>query len=567
MTRPLRLRGVPASVGVAIAPAQILGLEGAAFACEQVEASDAKTELARFEEAVGRSREEIENAKQELMQRHGPTYAPILDVYLLMHGDTLLLDAVREAIRNDGVNAEWAVARVTERLREPLLQDDSAYFQERARDIAHVKDQLLRQLSGEPALNPPIEGPVVLIAYDMAPADAVRMLAPPTAGLVTVSGAASSHTAILARTFGVPMVAGVGTSLREIIGGEEVLVDGFSGDVAVGIGEAERAAAESRQQRFATFVQGEGDAGRPHTEDGVAVTLTANIGLPGEVEGAIECHAEGIGLYRTEMMWLDRSEPPGEEAQFEVYRSVVSQMAPGNVVFRTFDWRGDKRLRTDDLERHEREWLKSQIRAVLRASSHGSAALMFPVVATLGQLRDAAELVEEARAEVEDESALTTRLPLGMMVEVPSAALLADQFARHVDFFAVGTNDLTHYTLATSRSHASPGTTAPDPAVLRLLATTVQAAERASIPCSLCGDMAADPVSLGLAVGLGFRSVSVPVRSLPLARAVIRRIDVGLASRVAAEAIECDTANAVAVLASERLGPRLDPLWEQSGQS
>ena len=564
MNRPLRLRGVAASAGVAIGPAQILGLEGTAFACERVDPSDVGAELARFQEAVARSREEIEKAKQELMRRHGPTYAPILDVYLLMHGDALLIDAVEESIRSDCINAEWAVARVTERLREPLLRDDSSYFRERARDIAHVKDQLLRHLSGAPSVKPPNEGPVVLIAHDMAPSDAVRMLAPPTAGLVTAAGAGSSHTAILARTFGVPMVAGVGEALREISSGEEVLVDGFSGQVGVGIGESERVEAESRRQRFVAFLDGERDAGRPHTDDGVEVTLTASIGLPTEVEAAIEGHAEGIGLYRTEMMWLDRAEPPSEEAQVEVYRSIVSRMAPANVVFRTFDWRGDKRLRTDDLGRHEREWLKTQIKAVLRASGHGSAALMFPVVAPIRQLQEAAELVEEARAEVQDESVRTARLPLGMMVEVPSASLLADQFARHADFFAVGTTDLAHYTLASPRGDSTSVVTALDPAVLRLLATTVQAAERASIPCSLCGDMAVHPVSLGLAVGLGFRSFSVPVRSLPLAHAVIRRIDVGLASRVAAEALDCETAEAVEALASERLGPRLDPLWEES---
>lgn len=563
MSRPLRLRGVAASVGVAIAPAHVLGRDGRELSYARVDDSAVGTELARFEEAVAKSREEIEAAKQELVQRHGMTYAPILDVYLLMHGDALLLDAVGEAIRNDGINAEWAVARVTERLRAPLLNDNSSYFRERARDIEHVKDHLLRHLTGARQITPPSEGPVVIIAHDMTPADAVRLLAPPTVGLVTAVGAASSHTAILARTFGVPMVAGVGLGLSEIAAGEEVLVDGFAGEVGVGFGQSERTEAESRRERFQNFLREERESSRAVTEDGVEIAVSVNIGLPTEVEAAMASRAEGVGLYRTEMMCLDRAEPPSEDEQVEIYRSVVSGMAPGHVVFRTFDWRGDKRLRADDLDKRERQWLKTQIKAVLRASTHGSASLMFPMVGSVRQLLAATELVDEARAEVSDESARTATLPLGMMVEVPSAALLAEHFARHADFFAVGTNDLAHYTLASSRGHSSTTVTPLDPAVLRLLAATTAAADRAGIRCSLCGDMAADPVSLGLIVGLGFRAISVPVSVVPLARAVIRRIDLGLAGQVAKDALACETAEAVRALIAERLGPRLDPLWKE----
>jgi phosphotransferase system enzyme I (PtsI) len=560
----MRLRGTPASAGVAIAPARVLERDWARLSYARIEASEVAAELSRFEDAVARSRDEIETAKQALTQQHGATYAPILDVYLLMHGDALLVDAVADSIRSNRINAEWAIARVTARLRAPLVRNASPYFQERAQDIDHVKDHLLRQLAGGPRIQLDSAEPVVLIANDLAPADAVHLLAPPTVGLVTEVGAASSHTAILARTFGVPMVVGTGSRAFEIVDGEEVLVDGFSGEVAAGFTDRERRETESRRDRFLAFFQGEREVGGAVTEDGVDIEVNANIGLPTEIEAALESRAEGIGLCRTELMCLDRAMPPSEDEQAEIYTSIVAAMAPKRVIFRTFDWRADKRLRVGDLGQREPGWLKTQIKAVLRASLHGDVSLMFPMVGTVQQLLDGRELVEEARAELTDGSTRSASVPIGMMVEVPSAAVLAEQFARHADFFAVGTNDLAHYTLASPRGEAQPGVTALDPAVLHLVATTTAAADRAGIPCSLCGDIAANPIALGLVVGLGFRAISVPVTVVPLARAVIRKIDLGLAAQVAADALACATAEEVEALIAERLGPRLDPLWERN---
>lgn len=566
MSRPMRLRGVGASIGVAIAPARVLGREPRRVSFHRIDDAAVSTELARFEEAVAKSRREIEAAKQQLTQEHGSQYAPILDVYLLMHGDALLIDAIAECIRNDGINAEWAVARVVERLRAPLLRDTSSYFRERAHDIDHVKEHLLRQLCGEPRIEAHAGEPVVFVAHDLTPADAVHVLAPPTVGLVTEMGASSSHTSILARSFGIPAVVGVGPLSLEIQDGEEVLVDGFAGEVGIGVPPEERAEAESRRARFIAFLQGE-QADGAVTRDGVEVRITANVELPTEVEAVVESGAEGIGLYRTEFMCLDRPEPPTEEEQLEVYRAVATAIAPENVVFRTFDLRGDKRLHADRLEAREEEWLKTQIKAVLRASSEGSVSLMFPMVGSVSELMRAKALVEQCRAELTDTSARSAVLPVGMMVEVPSAALLADRFAKHVDFFSVGTNDLTHYTMGLERGEHSGQATPLDPAVLRLLAATLAAADRAGIPCALCGDMAADPVSLGLAIGLGFRQVSVPVSVVPLARAVIRNSTMQLAREVAEAAIECDSAETVKALLTERLGEQVDPLWRSPERS
>lgn len=564
MTRPTRLKGIAASIGVAVGPARVIGRERRRLSCRRIEDTSVSSELARFEQAVAKSRAEIEAAKQELTQQHGTTYAPILDVYLLMHGDALLIDAISEAIRNDKINAEWALSRVAERLKKPLLEDASSYFRERARDIDHVKEHLLRQLCGEQRSELAADGPTVLIARDLTPADAVHMLAPPTVGLVTEKGAGSSHTAIVARTFGVPTVVGVGPLPIEIEDGEVVLVDGFSGDVTVGASPEERRAAETRRDRFTAFLKAERSTSAV-TRDGVSISVRANVELPSEVEAALENGAEGIGLYRTEFMCLDRREPPSEDEQLDVYRRVVTAMAPKQVVFRTFDWRGDKRLRAHDLGERERTWLKSQIKAVLRASGEGSVALMFPMVATVEELRGAQSLVDECRGELKDESAKLAQLPVGMMVEVPSAALLAERFVEHADFFAVGTNDLAHYTLAFDRRDSRSAAQPLDPAVLSLLERAITAASNANKPCSMCGDMAADPVALGLALGLGYRQISVPVSVVPLARAVIRNVDLQAAAEVARDALECSSADAVRRLVVDRLGKHLGALWKEQG--
>jgi len=564
MSRPARLKGIAASIGVAVGQARVIGREHRPRPHRQIEQASISAELARFARAVSSSRGEIEAAKQELTKKHGPTYAPILDVYLLMHGDALLIDAISNVIRDERVNADWAVSEVAERLKKPLLEDASSYFQERASDIDHVKEHLLRHLSGEQRRESPVDGPTVVIARDLTPADAVHVLAPPTVGLVTELGAGSSHTAILARTFGVPAVVGLGPLPIEIEDGDLVLVDGFSGEVTLGASPDERQAAEQRRDRFTAFLQSERSTSAV-TRDGVSISVTANIELPTEVEAALENAAEGIGLYRTEFMCLDRQEPPSEEEQLQLYRGVVRAMAPKRVVFRTFDWRGDKRLRADDLHERKSAWLHTQIKAVLRASEEGSVALMFPMVATLAEFCEGRALVEECRAELLDESARLAPLPVGMMVEVPSAALLAERFAEHADFFAVGTNDLAHHTLAIDRHDARVSVGPLEPAVLALLERAITAARDAGIPCSMCGGMAADPVSLGLALGLGYRQVSVPVSVVPLARAVIRNIDLEAAAEVAQEALECVSADAVRQLLLERLSPELGALWKDQG--
>ena len=255
MTHRARLRGVAASIGVAVGPARLIDRGRPASSRESVDASEVDAEVARFSRAVAESLSEIEAAKQQLAAQHGSSHAPILDVHLLMHRDPLFIDAIEAMIRNERVDAQWALAEVANRLKKPFLESDASYFRERAEDIEHVRQHLMRHLRGERRQEAPVGGPVVLLAHDLTPADAVHMLAPPTIGLVTEAGARSSHTAILARTFGVPAVVGVGPLPPEAEDGQVVVVDGFSGEVTLGASHEERREAEERQARFVVFVE------------------------------------------------------------------------------------------------------------------------------------------------------------------------------------------------------------------------------------------------------------------------------------------------------------------------
>lgn len=565
MTGAIRLQGVAASIGVAIGPASVVGEGGRTAIQREIGATETAAELHRFDQAVCESRREIESAKQELLESHGRRYTPILDVYLLMHADPMLIEATCHLIRRETINAEWALHRVVEGLKAPLLSDASTYLRERARDIEHVKEHLLRHLQGG-RRGQRIADPSVLVAHDLSPADAVHLLGPPTVALVTEAGGPSSHTAILARTFGVPAVFGVSRLSTHVKPRQTILVDGFAGEVTLAPSKAQVRAAEARKTRLVSFVRA-GSTSSSTTTDGVHISVTANIGLPSEAHSAVQSGAEGVGLFRTEFTCLEREIPPPEEDQLEAYRLVVRAMAPYNVVFRTFDWRLDKLPLLADLGGLPPDWLRTQLRAILRASRDGAASVMFPMVATLDQLDDRLALVNDCREELERQGLPVGELPVGMMVEVPSAAMLAREFASRAEFFAVGTNDLVQYALGVDRRH--PGSDADlhtlNPAVLRLLETTLEAAERASIGCSMCGGMASDSVALVVALGLGFRQLSVPLNVLPLVRGVVRNIDLRRAADVAKRALACSTALEVRNLVLEAFSDPLGALWREQG--
>ena len=578
------LRGIAASHGMAVGPVKVAAASTRWIPRWHVPDERVSSEIARLRQAIDRSRAEIEEVRAAIDGDLDADYSLILDAHLLMHRDELVVDAAIRAIQRSHLNAEWALRQTVDDLVRQLHKAGSGYFRERAHDVEHVGQHILRWLTDGQASLPPIDGPSVLVAEDLSPTDAARLAAMPVLALVTHLGTATSHTAILARTLEIPAVVGA-TGITERVGdGDVIIVDALQGLVVLEADEEERERARERALRYRRYTQElrEKRVDVVATSDGVRVELHANVELPAEAALAMDAGAEGVGLYRTEYLYLDRLTPPTEEEQLRVYADVVKVAAPRPVTFRTYDLGGDKLptneralasnnpalgLRALRLSLSRPDLLRAQVRAILAASQHGPVRLMFPLVTTVDDIRRARAIVEEAREDLAASGIDASDVPIGIMIEVPSAALLADALAKECDFFSVGTNDLVQYTLALDRTNPEVAHLARtlDPAVLKLLDLTARAAESAGVPLSMCGGMAADPVAIPIVLGLGYRTLSMPYASIPLAREITTRIEMEEASRVARSALEQVEARGVEALVREAFGPALADLWREEG--
>ncbi len=571
--------GIPASIGIAVGPAHVIPRMGGA---SHHKARDAETEARRLREAVEASRAEIESAKDAFAG--GGETAFVLDAQLLMHRDDALLNAALRHIERDVLNAEWALEKAVDELKAPLEAAGSKYFRERALDIAHMGQHILRHLRGGlDRLDLP-EGKVVVVATDLSPADAVRLLGDTrVCGLVTEVGSSTSHTALLARALRVPAVVGVGPVLDGIANGCTTIVDGLRGRVVLEPRDEEQEDAAKRGKRFRRFASElRAKSEEPaKTLDGVPITLMANIELPAEAMAARAHGAQGIGLYRTEFLFLDREDAPSEDEQMQVYQDVIEACGERPITVRTLDLGGDKLparwrldagpnpalgLRAVRLTLRRPELLKTQIRAVLRAAAHGTLDLMFPLVEGPHRMRELRAMVHTCRAELQAEGIEHAEVRVGAMVEIPSAALLCRELAAEADFLSVGTNDLVQYTLAVDRSNADVARWADPlhPAVLRLLSIIAKGAD--DTPLAMCGDMAADPIALPVVLGMGYRSFSVPAVSLPFAQELVRRVSVDDLASLADALLETSPQPERAREAvAETLAPTLGSLWHEQG--
>ena len=482
----LEVPGIGASLGIALGPAHMVPQMGCAV---RREVSDPEQEIHRLREAIEGARAEIEEAKTEFEGNSETAF--VLEAQLLMHRDELLVENANRLIRSESVNAEWALELVVNALKAPLEAADSRYFRERAQDIEHVRRHILRHLRGRRDRLALPEFDVILCASDLSPADAVRLLSSPRViALVTEVGSATTHTALLARAFGIPAVVGVGPLLSRMQEGVEVLVDGLRGRVVLAPREKERAEAQKRKLRFRSFsneLRARSD--EPTTTcDGVRVALLANIEVPAEAVFARAHGAQGIGLYRTEFLYLDRLESPTEEEQIEIYRNVLQEFGREEITIRTFDLGGDKLprhqrfspgpnpalgLRAIRVARRVPHILRTQIRAVLRAALVGPLRLMFPMVQGPAEFRNLRTLVSSCAKELENEGIEHAAVPIGAMIEVPSAAILTAELALDADFLCIGTNDLVQYLLVVDRSNRDVAELADPlhPAVTRILAS------------------------------------------------------------------------------------------------
>ena len=579
--RGVVLKGIAGSPGVAVGPALVVGETRAAYLRRHISQSQIDAEVNRLQQAVTDAKKHVREVAARIPTAPMETNA-ILDAYLTMIGDPMLLDRIEHKIRDDRKCAEWGVAQACEEIAKMFAPADpadrDAYITERRHDVEFVCDRLLRELTGDTKqIVPRLDQPMVVIARDLSPADTAGMVREPVIAFVTEIGTRTSHTSIMARALEIPAVVGAGDALSIIRTGDMVIVDGLRGEVVVNPNEITIEEARGRGARHLAFARGLLSARNQPcvTRDGEPVSLKANVELPAEAILALDHGAEGIGLYRTEFIYIDRTTMPTEEEQYELYRAVVEAVSPRPVTLRTFDIGGDKfassfqlpaemnpalGLRAVRLALSRPDVFLTQLRAMVRASAHGELRIMVPMVASVQELREVRKLVGRAMQEVDAAGhARAKHIPLGIMIEVPSAVVMADVLAREAEFFSIGTNDLIQYTLAIDRGNRSlaPLASPFHPAILRMIRQVARAASPHGVPVALCGAMASDPLAAVLLVGLGLRELSMEAAAIPEIKEALRRVTTADCERAAEAALGLDTADAVEELIAGTFAPGL----------
>jgi phosphoenolpyruvate-protein phosphotransferase len=561
------LRGLATSRGIAIGPA--FRFRQADLHFERYKVEDPAAEWARLQVALETARVQLADVYAKAEAESGAKQAAIFQAHALMLEDPELLDAVRTDIEEQNVNAEAALRDAAETYAQMLEALDDEYLSVRAADVRDVTTRVLRILLG--MAESPTAGlmaPSIILARDLTPSDTVLLDKSLVLGFCTAEGGATSHTAILARGLGLPAVVGAGPGVLEIPDSATLVVDGSEGALLLEPDEETVAGYRARQAATATVLaQAREWTHEPAvTRDGHRVEVVANIGNVEGAQVALEAGAEGVGLLRTEFLYLERDHLPDEEEQYRAYRAIVDVFGDLPVILRTLDIGGDKELPYLDLPDEMNPFLglrairlcltrpelfKPQLRAALRAGTGRNLKVMFPMVATVAEVRAARAVLEECRAELLAEGQpVAEGMEVGIMVEVPAAALMADHLAAEVDFFSIGTNDLSQYTLAADRTNAqvAPLATGFHPAVLRLIRDVVAAAHVQGKWVGLCGELAGEPLAVPILLGLELDEFSMNPPAIPLAKQIIRALTLDEAREVAQAALELDSPEAVQAL-------------------
>ena len=572
-----QLQGITASTGIAIGPAYIYRPE--VLTVERWTVDDPEAEWARFAEAVERAKAEIGAIRAQAAVEVGEAEAEIFTAHQLFLEDPALLDRVRGQIEGEGSNAEAALAEVVASYAELLRGMEGEVFRQRAADIEDVGRRVLRLLLGvrETSLAE-LPKPVVVVAHDLTPSDTAQMDKEHTLGFCTAIGGTTSHTAILARSLGLPAVVGLGEGALRIPDEAPLIIDGALGKVIVNPDESTLAEYRARQEALlAQQVAARRAAQRlAQTRDGQRVEVVANVGDVASAQVALEHGAEGVGLLRTEFLYLDRTTMPSEEEQYAAYRAIADLMGKRPLIIRTLDIGGDKQLPYLDIGDELNPFLgwrairfcldqvalfQAQLRAILRAGHERNVKIMFPMIADVGELRRARDILAEVRVELEAESVpIASGVEVGIMVEVPAAALAADVLAEEVDFFSIGTNDLIQYTMACDRTNEKVAYLYQPlhPAILRLVKRVIEAAHAVGKWVGMCGEMAGQPEAIPILLGLGLDEFSMSAAAIPRAKALIAAITLDQAREVAAGVLTMSTADQVRSYAQEVINSLAD---------
>ena len=573
-----RLQGIAVSPGVAIGEVLVMDNEGFRIPRRFLPRDAVEAELDRLNRAIDAATAEIERNRVRVSEQLGKDYAAIFSAHIQMLNDRGLRAKLEEMIRQRHYSPEYSVSRVLRQYAKVFQSLEGDYLSERANDIFDIEEKLLRYLSGRRREElAQINSEVLVLAHNLTPSETANLNPKYVRGFVTEVGGPGSHTAIVAEALGIPAVVGIGPFLTDVSGGECAIIDGFQGVVI--LHPDEETLARYRHE----VVQHRSLAAKleklrdlpAETADGVRIQLLGNIEFPYEVEQCQKRGADGIGLYRTEFLFLSGDKEPTEEQQVAAYSAVAQAMKGQPVVMRTIDLGADKLpslpmpvdeqnpflgLRSIRLALKNPALFRTQLRAILRASVAGNISVMFPLVSTLLELKTAKMVLREAMEDLEEEGVEFDRgMKIGMMVEVPSAVMMLDRFVDEVDFFSIGTNDLIQYVLAVDRSNKDVASlyTAADPSILRMIQMAVRTANEHNVPISTCGQMCGNPLYTMLLLGMGLRSLSVTPGAIPEIKQVCRRATIASCERIAERALELENARDVKTYLKEELSKAL----------
>lgn len=554
------LQGIAASHGIAIAKAYRLVEPNLSFEKKTIE--DSAGEVERFRRAMEKSKSELEAIRDRAKTELGADKAAIFEAHLLVLSDPELTGPIEDKIQSEKVNAESALNETADMFIMMFEQMDNEYMKERAADIRDVTKRVLAHLLNVQLVNPSmIAEEVIIVAEDLTPSDTAQLNRQFVKGFTTDIGGRTSHSAIMARSMEIPAVVGTKTATEEINNGDFVIVDGIKGEVHINptpelVEQYQKTQQEYEDQKaeWAKLVNEKTVSADDHH-----VELAANIGTPKDLKGVIENGGEGVGLYRTEFLYMGRDQLPTEEEQFEAYKAVLEGMNGKPVVVRTLDIGGDKELpylqlpkelnpflgfRAIRLCLEEQGIFRTQLRALLRASSYGNLKIMFPMIATLDEFREAKAILEDEKQKLVSEGhKIADQIELGIMVEIPSTAVLADQFAKEVDFFSIGTNDLIQYTMAADRMNQRVSYLYQpySPSILRLVKMVIDAAHAEGKWAGMCGEMAGDETAIPLLLGLGLDEFSMSATSILKARSLIKNLKKSDMEKLAAQVLNMQT--------------------------
>lgn len=566
------LKGIAASDGIAAAKAYMLVQPDLSFSETSID--DPEAEIKRLDDAVEASKSELELIKQKATENLGEEEAQVFEAHLTILADPELLGQIKDKIKNDKVNAEAALKSVTDMFIEMFeAMTDNAYMQERAGDIRDVTKRIMSHLLGVTLPNPAlIQEEVVIVAHDLTPSDTAQLDRNYVKGFITDIGGRTSHSAIMSRTLEIPAVVGSGSATTDIQEGEMVIIDGINGDALVDPTNAELADYKQKAAEFAAQKEEWArlkDA-KSVSADGKEVLLGANIGTPDDVLGANDNGAEAVGLFRSEFLYMNSNELPTEDEQYEAYKAALEGMSGKQVVVRTMDIGGDKELPYLPLPEEQNPFLgyrairiclnrqdifRTQLRALLRASKYGRLAIMFPMIATVQEFKDAKAIFEEEKANlVASGVEVSDDIQVGMMMEIPAAAMIADKLAKYADFFSIGTNDLIQYSMAADRGNERVSYLYQpyNPSILRLIKNIIDASHKEGKWTGMCGEMAGDQIAVPLLLGLGLDEFSMSATSILKTRSLIKKLDSKEMKELADKAVsDCETVDEVVSLVKE----------------